>query len=799
MAGYKVKPSFRTVLQRALRGKKLVILSLLFVLLTAAMAGVSTVLTGPNWESLWLSLIIGMLAGWLLAIFRWKAWHSALMLIVLGILFTLLFAGGLNERILAVFNEIFQAIGRVITTLNFKGVDLNPLSNSISQLFTATRVVLERVFTWITDIANGQPTFDPVAASIVWNAAVWLIAAWAGWVVEAGRNALLAVLPALILNLSTLSYGRINSVSIYLILALTLILIGVVQFDRREQEWNDTSVAYPERKGRELGNISTGLAILLVVLAALISSLSLQQIVHWSTAIRGSSPQSGSGLAKSLGIAPPATAVPNAFTNISHPGLPRSLLVGAGPELSTEQVMSVGVQDLSSLLQADQSPPLYWRSFTYDIYTGHGWSTSATTQSQYQPNQQIQSATLPGHKLVQEQVSELSAYGGTIYAAGEAVGLSVASTAAWRSSNDLFGILSPSYVYTVQSLVPVADETSLRNAGQAYPNWVAQRYLSVPAEVPTRVRDLAIQLTATEATPYDRAMAIENYLRTTYSYTLDVPYPPANQDLVDYFLFSLRKGYCDYYASAMVILARAAGVPSRLAIGYTSGTYNLKTNRFVVTQADAHSWVEVYFPEIGWVPFEPTASFSPFNRTGQATQGATPTPTPVVKPPTGISQIYIGKLIGYSILAIIVVLGGLWIIYDALFLRRSKPQQAAHELYRRLTRYALHLGVPIQGGETPYEFGELLSKRITQITMPGIIATGTATNVEVQSILHKIVRLNYRPVEAEADVISGMISQWQGLRWRLRLLILVKTWISVRHTISDAIGIKSGRRSTESA
>ena len=781
-----------------MRGKKLVILFLLFVLLTAAMAGISTVLTGPNWESLWLSLMIGMVAGWLLAVFRWKAWHSALLLIVLGILFTLLFSGGLNGRILAVFNEIFQTIGRVISTLNFKGVDLSPLCNSISQIFTSTRVVLDRVLAWITDIANGQPTFDPVAASIVWNAAVWLIAAWAGWVVESSRNALLAVLPALILNLSIFSYGRNNSLSIYLILALTLILISVVQFDRHEQEWNDISVAYPERKGRELGNISLGLAILLVVLAALISSFSLQQIIHRSTAIRGSSPQSGSGLAKSLGIAPPATAVPNAFTNISSPVLPRSLLVGSGPELSTEQVMSVGVQDLSSLLQASQLPPLYWRSFTYDIYTRHGWSSSTTTQSQYQPNQLIQPASLPGYKLIQEQVSELPAYGGTIYAAGETVSLSVASTAAWRSSNDLFGILSLGNVYTVQSLIPVADETSLRNAGQAYPNWVAQRYLTVPAEVPTRVRDLAIQLTATEATPYDRAIAIEDYLRTTYSYTLDVPYPPANQDLVDYFLFNLHKGYCDYYASAMVILARAAGVPSRLAIGYTSGTYNLKTNRFVVTQADAHSWVEVYFPNIGWVPFEPTASFSPFNRLGQATQGATPTPTPVAKTATGINQINIGKLIGYSILTIIVVLGSLWALYDALIFKRSNPQQVARELYRRLTHYALHLGTPVQGCETPYEFGNLLSQRITQIAMPVSTATGLAANMAVHSILHQIVRLSYRPVEAEADVISGMISQWQGLRWRLRLLWLVKTWFAVRYTISVAIGIKSGRRSAGS-
>jgi transglutaminase-like putative cysteine protease len=113
-------------------------------------------------------------------------------------------------------------------------------------------------------------------------------------------------------------------------------------------------------------------------------------------------------------------------------------------------------------------------------------------------------------------------------------------------------------------------------------------------------------LTSAEPTPYDRARAIEQYLRT-FPYSLDVPHPPPDQDLVDYFLNDLRKGYCDYYASAMVVLARAAGIPARLAIGYANGTYDLNSRRFLVTEADAHSWVEVFFPNIGWVAFEPTA------------------------------------------------------------------------------------------------------------------------------------------------------------------------------------------------
>ena len=144
-----------------------------------------------------------------------------------------------------------------------------------------------------------------------------------------------------------------------------------------------------------------------------------------------------------------------------------------------------------------------------------------------------------------------------------------------------------------------------------------QRYLALPPGVPDRVRALAIELTAPERTPYDRARAIESYLRT-FPYTLDVPRPPVGRDVVDYFLFDLKKGYCDYYASSMVVLARAAGIPARLVIGYANGTYNLNSKRFVVTEADAHSWVEVYFPGIGWVTFEPTSGRPPLNRADAA-------------------------------------------------------------------------------------------------------------------------------------------------------------------------------------
>jgi transglutaminase-like putative cysteine protease len=797
LAEYGLKHSLETAVRRAGRAEKFITLLLLFILLTAATAGVSVVLTGPDWASLWQSLLFGLLLGWLLAILRWPAWRSAVVVILIGLLFSLLYAGGLNEKILAVFKEIFRLIGSVLSSRTIRGLDIAPIGTAMQQVFISTRVVLGRVAEWLNDLRLGQPSFDPVAAGFVWGFVVWLVAAWAGWVVEAIGNAILAVLPALLLNLITLSYGRYNSASIYLLLGMTLVLIAVVQYDRREQDWNETRVAYPARKSREIGSISLIIAIILVVLSASISSLSLQRILTWGSEIRGPSAQGESGLAKSLGIIPAPTPTPDSFSTLRSPGLPRELLIGSGPELSTQLVMSVKINDLSLLSPVGQLPPFYWRSFTYDVYTGHGWSSSATIQTPYQPDQAIQPDHLPWHVLIQERVSAVPGTGGSIYAAGEPVTIDVSSSAAWRSANDLFGIQSTSDAYETQSLVPVIDENTLRGAGQDYSSWVTQRYLALPPEVPTRVKQLAIQLTATEPTPYDRAHAIEQYLRT-FPYTLDVPRPPANQDLVDYFLFDLRKGYCDYYASAMVVLARAAGIPARLATGYASGIYNLNSKRFIVTQADAHSWVEVYFPGAGWVSFEPTAGLPAINRSGQATQATTPAPTLLVVPPknTGFGSWNIGKYMGYLLLVVVAAPVFLWVIIDETLLRRLKPQLAAREVYRRLRRYGRVLNVPTDGGETPYEFSAALVRRILEIIVPGwMTSAGVNTIAESRSIISQIVEVSYRPSSAEAVVSLGIISQWNSLRWRLRLMWIMKILKSIQQKFRGRFQIQTEEQS----
>ena len=158
--------------------------------------------------------------------------------------------------------------------------------------------------------------------------------------------------------------------------------------------------------------------------------------------------------------------------------------------------------------------------------------------------------------------------------------------------------------YTVTSTVSVATAQELRQAGESYPGWVRDIYLQLPGTLPKRVIELARRLTAEAETPYDKAEAIAGYLRTL-PYTTNVQAPAYDADGVDHFLFNLGAGYSDYFGSAMAVMLRAVGVPTRMAVGYSLGEVD-KDGNVIVRDRNSHGWTEVFFPGYGWVEFEPT-------------------------------------------------------------------------------------------------------------------------------------------------------------------------------------------------
>ena len=159
--------------------------------------------------------------------------------------------------------------------------------------------------------------------------------------------------------------------------------------------------------------------------------------------------------------------------------------------------------------------------------------------------------------------------------------------------------------YQVTSSVSAAEPEQLRAAGTDYPLHVVTRYTQLTRDLPHRVRDLAVSLTAEEDTPYDKAQAVEAYLKTL-PYTLQMEPPPYDADGVDHFLFDQGQGYSEYFASSMAVMLRSVGIPARLAVGYTTGDQVESEPAYTVTDSHSHGWVEVYFPGYDWIPFEPT-------------------------------------------------------------------------------------------------------------------------------------------------------------------------------------------------
>ncbi|MEA2586177.1 MAG: hypothetical protein QOF33_4262, partial [Thermomicrobiales bacterium] len=188
-----------------------------------------------------------------------------------------------------------------------------------------------------------------------------------------------------------------------------------------------------------------------------------------------------------------------------------------------------------------------------------------------------------------------------------------------------------SSTYLIAGLKSLAEPADLRSAGIDYPQYVHDRYLQLPDTVTNRTRQLAQQI-ATEAgarNPFDAAMALQEYLRATYPYNLNSPVPPGDRDFVDDFLFETQEGRCEHFATAMVVLLRSLDIPARLVSGYHRGDYDPSMDGYLYREDQAHTWVEVFFPAYGWIPFEPTPSENEF---AYGSDPSEPTPTPEPSP-----------------------------------------------------------------------------------------------------------------------------------------------------------------------
>lgn len=474
------------------------------------------------------------------------------------------------------------------------------------------QIIWSRLLAISNQLARQQAVTDNFLFLLLMALLFWGLSVYAGYQLARHGNAWRTTLPmglalVVIHHYDAFLPGRVWYLVLYLF--FSIILLARLAFLQYQERWKQSNTYMPPYLGVDFVRIALIATTLLLALSwaapALADSMPAAREL-WTRTFRE-----------------PLTEFRNLFDNAfaslrSSVGLVTdyygpNLSLGRGNRLTDEIVLAVQVPE-----DAPANVRYYWRARVYDNFD-NGWSSTELSTRLFEPGALELNLPDMGDNASGEflYVYTIGTPIATLLTPHQTVWVSrpvrVEMAVNPDSSADISSIsASPSLrvgeVYSTRTSFNDITVRKLRDAGTDYPSWVLDRYLQLPESITQRTRDLAQELAADKSTPYDIVVAVTGYLRANMQYSETVPPLPINQDLVDWFLFDTKQGFCNYYASAEIILLRTLGIPARMAAGYAQGEELSDGTGFTVRQRDAHAWPEVYFPGIGWVEFEPTAS-----------------------------------------------------------------------------------------------------------------------------------------------------------------------------------------------
>ncbi|MBN1428453.1 MAG: transglutaminase domain-containing protein [Anaerolineae bacterium] len=602
---------------------------------------------------------------------------------------------------------------------------------------------------------------------------VWMVTVLSLWVLIRQHSIWWALMPTVGILALNIFYTAKGWEHLVICLSAGLLLASSNTQERLENRWGEQALPYWLSTDRL---VSTSTVILIVGLAMALTIKLTDPEFHRQ--VRDMLESSREKTAGQSGITRSVAPSPGVW--------PREHLLGSGPELIDTPVMSVRTPGISA-------GHFYWQATSYSQYTGHGWLSSRNKQPDPDaaPLWPESPEPPPGFVLLRQSFWFESSTQ-AIYAAGRPVRLIQAAEGLWSDPFriDLISVnaLIPQSAYEVLSWVPSATPDDLRSASESYPDWVEETYLALPDEIPGRVVSLSEEIVDDAPTAYDKALALQKYLRDNYPYTLELDAPPVERDVVDYFLFDLEKGYCDYYASAMTVMARSVGLPARLAVGYATGTYDPVNLSYQVTMAESHSWTQIYFTDLGWINFEPTASREAIEHgaVGRWVEEAEIIEQEDVEAfeevVTPRQVDLIGKLwLFIAVPSIIVAAVGsiaLRTLIRTHQRRRYTSEDAITSLYRDLLTASRRLGLAHSVTQTPHEFLAALRSELAIRAQHGSTRWGDweiwseKANYLASDLVSLYVDLYYSPRLPDQISVQAAIGDWprlNGFLWLFRL------------------------------
>ncbi|MBV9578951.1 MAG: DUF4129 domain-containing protein [Chloroflexi bacterium] len=453
---------------------------------------------------------------------------------------------------------------------------------------------------WFNAVGGGGVSNDPVVFALAMASLAWLLGLVTAWLVFRDNAVWPAIVfngLALLMNLSYADAGMVGYVGWFAFSAC--LLLAAQHVANRTELWRRAQLRV---KWRVVINVllGTGLAVggLLSLAWALPSNVSSSQVaVGWN---RLTEPWQGFEGNFDRWFA----ALNGSDRNARGLSFGRTLAPRGAFDLGDTPV-----------LQVKADAPIYLRATTADRYAGQAITSSETTTTVFDTNTDLvgQDAIPQGRGLLTAEITVLASRTTVAFAPEAPLRFSMPTEVDTRGDpGDVATIrldtpIQQNQQYSVVSAVSTATNQQLRAAGEDYPQWVHDRYLQLPRTLPRRVVDLAHDVTSGAPDAFDKAVALEGYLRNNFTYTTHVDAVPTDQDWVDYFLFESQQGYCDYFATAMTVMLRAEGVPARVASGFAPGDFDPNTGLSIVRENHAHSWVEAYFPRYGWIIFEPSS------------------------------------------------------------------------------------------------------------------------------------------------------------------------------------------------
>ncbi len=621
----------------------------------------------------------------------------------------------------------------------------------------------DRIQFWFTGVQAGTAPLDRLVFLLVASLVAWIVAGLSAAIIRSRHSGLAGAFPLLWLLGTILLYSSGGRFMLVFALGVTVALHLAVDQGALMKRWHAAGYDHSADIYLERVMLVIGAALLLLTFASLMPNLYIQPLVNRYYAEMQPYYSAMENTAERL--FPGMRGTSRLGGGLSG-GLPNEFLLSSGPDLTDTIVMNVRTDEpIPGDYPYEYIPPVshYMRGGTFSEYDGHGWRNSPlTTKRDIDANTPMTVIGPAGRREVTQQVA-LQFGTRVAYVAAEPLELSMDVRQESRTPGDIVALWSSERSYTVVSLVPAVNEQALVQAG----TWPEENplpeqyaiYLELPDTVTARTTELAQSLVAEEDTLFERAQALEQYLRT-FEYDLDVPATPDDVvDVTDYFLFDLQRGYCDYYATAFVVMARSVGIPARFATGYASGNWYPEENQWSIAEADAHSWPEVFFPAYGWIAFEPTAGLPELTRIGLPNRSSfTSGPIAEAENSTtgpGPTTEWNWQML-FWLLPIIAIVWLAWNMIGRLRRRREQP-------WPTLLKWGDRIGRPISDGETVLEYGQGLAAYVVDSQHRQQDLARVAAS-EMRSMAHAVSDSYYARMNERSQAEERADRHWHTLR-----------------------------------